>query len=509
MGHETTTSSTDASTIAETVKRRATRLGTGDVSRWKVDLGLAAWMLLVLAGLGLLFHTGTFGGSYAPHFIEQAQAWLNGRLDVTGLLGRHDTVIHDGLQYIVYPPMPAVLMLPFVALLGSSFSDIWFTWIVGAINVVLVYHILDVLRAKGWSPRTQRENIVLAALFGTGTVALWLAMEGAVWFTSQTVAITFVLLMVLTALQKRWWAASLALGMVLLTRSADVLAGLFILIFFARSLGNAAQASGSDSLDDVWRDLRAWRPARSPRQGEILALIVPFAICAAVLLVRDKLYFGSFLSTGYDLQIKQDYPEIHYGLFSWHYILPNVVADFLNMPSFTFKGPYDVLPQWNLKQNGIGTSIFFSTPLFLLFFVPTMTRTPHRWLRVTLWTVTGVLLVPTLLFDGTGWYQVGARYLLDIYPFIWMLLAMRADTIGWRWMTLAAASVEINIVLAGTYWCGVIYHCFTPPTGSHHRNLLFDAALVGAAAVCAAAWWLVTHDPERERQSFELTNQRA
>jgi len=285
-----------------------------------------------------------------------------------------------------------------------------------------------------------------------------------------------------------------------------VLAGLFILIFFARSLGNKSKASGGDSLSDVWNDLRSWRPARSPTRGEFLALVVPFAVCAGILLIHNKLYFGSFLSTGYDLQVKQDYPQIHYGIFSWHFLWPNIVADFLNFPSFTFKSANDVLPHINVLQNGIGTSIFFSTPLMLLFFVPTLTRTPQRWLRVTLWVVTGVILVPTLLFDGTGWYQVGARYLLDVYPFIWMLLAMRADTMGWRWMTLAAAGVGANIYLAGSFWCDYVYHCSTG-AGQVYK-LLYYAAFAVMAVCCFAAWWWITNDPARDRQSFEITNQR-
>jgi hypothetical protein len=487
--------------------RAKTQQRAGHLSKWGIRIGLAGWMLVVLASLGLLFHKGDFTVSAAPHLVAQAQSWLNGRLDVTGLLGSQDTISRNGLRYIVYPPMPAILMLPFVAVLGTSFSDIWFIWIIGAVNVVLVYHILDTLSSKGWSLRTQRENIVLAVLFGTGTVALWLAMEGEVWFTSQTSAVMFLLVVILATLRERWWVASLALGLVLLTRSTDVLAGLFTLIFFARTLGNKGKASGGGSLGDVWHDLRSWRPARRPSRSEYLALVVPFAACVAVLLIHNKLYFGSFFSTGYDLQVKQDYPQIHYGVFSWHFLWPNIVADFLNFPSFTFRSSNDVLPHINVLQNGIGTSIFFSTPLFLLFFIPTLTRTPQRWLRVTLWVVVGVMLVPILLFDGTGWYQVGARYLLDIYPFIWMLLAMRANTIGWRWMTLAFASVGINVYLAESFWCNVIYHCLSTSHGSL-RKVLFYMIFVVLAACCVGAWWWITNDPARERQSFEFTNQR-
>ena len=494
-----------------TLKRREVRLATAQSANpsanWMVDLGLFVVMVIILAGLGLLFHTGPFTTSRAPYFVVQAQVWLDGRFDVTGLLGSHDTVIHDGLLYIVYPPLPAILMLPFVAILGPTFSDIWFTWGVAALNVVFVYHILDVLRAKGWSQRTQRENIFLAILFGIGTVGLWLALEGDVWFTSQTVVVLFLLLMILATLQERWWIASLAVGLVFLTRSDDVVAGVFPLIFYARSLGDTARVQMGDSYATIWQNLRAWRPARAPRIGEVIAFVVPFGICAAILLVRNQIYFGSVLSTGYDLQIQQDYPSIHYGLLSWHYLWPNFVADFLNLPSFVFTTHFDTFPHVNLYQNGDGTSLFFSTPLFLLFFVPTLTRTSFHWLRITLWSVVVVMLTPTLLFNGTGFSQVGARYLFDVYPFLWMLLALRANTIGWRWITLAAASVAINIALAQTFWCVVIYKCAETAT-SHTRSLLYTIILMGGIALCFAAGWWIMRDPQRERQSFEFVNRK-
>lgn len=50
---------------------------------------------------------------------------------------------------------------------------------------------------------------------------------------------------------------------------------------------------------------------------------------------------------------QQDYPQIKYGVLSWHYIWPNFVVNFLRWPSFNFTGPFDLKPQPDLKMDGV------------------------------------------------------------------------------------------------------------------------------------------------------------
>ena len=58
------------------------------------------------------------------HFVYLADAFLHGKLGVSGggtVLA--EIVPFNGNYYVVYPPMPAVLLLPFVALFGTSFDQ--------------------------------------------------------------------------------------------------------------------------------------------------------------------------------------------------------------------------------------------------------------------------------------------------------------------------------------------------------------------------------------------------
>ncbi|MBA3827177.1 MAG: hypothetical protein H0X24_25195 [Ktedonobacterales bacterium] len=489
----------------------------------RTEVALFAGMFALLWGLALVFHQDATHISYAAHFVAQDRSWLNGQLDVPAWLG-HDLVRLGNKEYIVYPPAPALLMLPFVALLGDHFSDIWFGWLAGAANVALLHAVVRQLGARGWSARTPREQVVLVLTFGVGTIALWLALGGTVWFVAQTLAITFTLLMVLGALHGNWWLASAALGALFLTRSPDVLGGIVVLACFAHSSMRPTPATLNQAANEETHDLEqtlpharrrapavAWRTLigsavlaslRSLKWRAVTALAVPCGVALVIWAVRNKLYFGSFFESGYGMQIAQDYPQIRFGLVSWHYLWPNFIANFLNLPAFTFRTPYDLLPQIDLLRGGNGTSLFFTTPLFLLFFAPARSRLPG-WLRTALWATVGTLVVVTLAWNLTGWYQVGARYLFDAYPYLFVLLAARGGRVSGRWLALAAFGVLVNLVLAQIFWC----HSGACFADSPHRLAIFVGLLALVPLVAGGAWWWLKRETTAAMQASATVGQ--
>lgn len=180
--------------------------------------------------------------------------------------------------------------------------------------------------------------------------------------------------------------------------------------------------------------------------------LAPFIVAVAILLFHNKLYFGNILSSGYDIHDKQDTVHFQYGILSWHYIWPNFVVDFLRWSSFSFTGINDVHPRPDLYIDGIGTSMFFSTPLLAIFLFAPQGKTPQSWLRSTLWVTLAILLLSILCFEAAGASQVGARYILPIYPLLFLLLAQRAAPLDTRWICLAGLSIFIKLLLAKVFW---------------------------------------------------------
>ncbi|GLW72677.1 hypothetical protein Kpho02_49760 [Kitasatospora phosalacinea] len=438
-----------------------------------VDLALFAVVLALLAMLAGIFEIDAGRVSTSGHYVWQVQAWLDGRFDLGPSPGPwvvDDKITVNGHYYSMYPPFPAMVMLPFVWLLGDGFSDVWFTWAVAALDVVLMFRTLELMRHRRITRRTTLENLVLAAVFGFGTIVLWLSLGGKVWFTGQLMSTALILLVLHSTICRRWWPAWLGVGLIALTRTTEMVVGVVPALVYLRDLGVGRRG-----------------PVRWPSPREVAATVVPLAVCGAVLLARNKLYFGSITSTGYDIHSANDVVVFPYGLMNWHYIWPNFVIDFLRFPDFSYTGVNDAHPVVNLRAGGMGTSIFFSTPLMLLFLVSSQGKAADRWMRTVMWAGTAALFLPVIMFQAAGYDQVGARYLLPIYPTLFLLLAMRADRIGPRWVVLAGLGVFSNVLLARDFW-------LAPPDS---RFAWTTAAIV--AAVCALTCWLLAGEAEPDR----------
>jgi hypothetical protein len=100
------------------------------------------------------------------------------------------------------------------------------------------------------------------------------------------------------------------------------------------------------------------------------------------------------------------------------------------------------------KPDGLGMSILLTSPGLLL-----AVRADWRRRETIALGLTALLvLIPSLLYYGGGWWQFGYRYALDSIPFVMALCAMAAARhgISWRWRALILLGVAVN--LYGVYW---------------------------------------------------------
>ncbi|MFB6262397.1 MAG: hypothetical protein ABEL76_02045, partial [Bradymonadaceae bacterium] len=144
----------------------------------------------------------------------------------------------DGIQsqqrryYVSFPPGPALLMMPMVAVWGYAFNDVLFTLFFAALNVLLMFLVLRRLSEGGLTGRGRRENLWLTALFALGSAHLWCSVLGEVWFTALVVGITFTLLYIYFAIDARHpFLAGLALSIAFATRAPLVFTALFFFAF--------------------------------------------------------------------------------------------------------------------------------------------------------------------------------------------------------------------------------------------------------------------------------------
>lgn len=134
------------------------------------------------------------------HFVLQAEAWLDGNTSIP-LPGYQDVMpvlapdgSATGRGIIPFPPFPAWVLLPFVAIWREATNQQLLSAIGGAIDVGLAYWML------GRLPIQASIRAVTALFLGLGTVLFYTAAIGTTWFWAHIVAVAVLVLAVGLAL---------------------------------------------------------------------------------------------------------------------------------------------------------------------------------------------------------------------------------------------------------------------------------------------------------------------
>jgi len=136
------------------------------------------------------------------HFVWQALAFLDGRAwidwPVPGFPDGNEWMQDvyplselTGETYgalLPFPPLPAIVLLPFAAIWGLATDIRAVSVALGAINVGLAWWALGRLAVA------RRVRLATTVFFGFGTVAWYAAQLGTTWFFAHVCALTFVLL---------------------------------------------------------------------------------------------------------------------------------------------------------------------------------------------------------------------------------------------------------------------------------------------------------------------------
>ena len=437
------------------------------------------WGLLVIYLAFLGAYLGASGGrlrqhSQYNHFVYLAEGWLQGRLDMPvpppnendwarvevlhlkdgrtlkgmfGKIGPTDrfyplrgpslTIDNEqissrsDIRYVSFPPFPAVVMLPFVAVTHLKFNDVLFTAIWAAINPVLLFLLLRRLRARGYSKRSVADDLWLTVMFGVGSVYYFSSVIGQVWFTAHVIGVTCAIGYAWASLDAvHPMLAGLCVGLGYATRPAMG----FMVPFF---VFEAVRATGG------WDRLLKWRKEGLPRG--LLPKLVRFAIPAgavlAVLMVHNYLRFEQFGEIGHKyLNIGWQDRIQRWGLVNYHFLSRNLTCALLLLPRIMAQYPF-------IKVSEHGMSMLVTTPA-LGYTVAPAERSP---LARGLWLSILTTALPSLLYQNSGFQQFGYRFSLDYIVFLVMLLAVGGRKFTWLFKVLVIFGVAVNLFGAITF----------------------------------------------------------
>lgn len=325
--------------------------------------------------------------SVYPYYNYLADAFLHGQLSLRLLPAlTHDLVFFNGQYFLYWPPMPAIMLMPFVLIFGVGFSDVAFTVVLAAVNVALVSVLLRALDKNGIVEITPVRRGILTSFFALGTVHLILAVNGRVWFTAQLIGLSFILLAYLFSVKSQGQTAFLLtgtmLGLALLTRNNL----LFVGIWPAYYLLNKYRQAGTKRLIQF-----------------SLAGLMPVFLAVGGYLLYNQLRFGNPFELGLDYHQMDPIFEssyLQYGAFNIHYLPTNFYYQYIHYP-FPFH-----------EDTTMGGSLFLLSPLLFVIF-PALIKGKPRLSILALFLSILITNIPILLLMGTGYVQIGPRYTLD------------------------------------------------------------------------------------------------
>ena len=367
-------------------------------------------LLVFVSALALYGLTAILGGNFhhqeLAYFNQLAAALLRGDLYLANPDGTHDLILYHSRWFVPFPPGPALLLLPFVALRGVAFNEVALSVAVGALNVALMFRLLQVLASRSYSRLEQPGWLWLTSLFAAGTVHWYVSATGTVSFLAHTLSVTGLTAALWLAADRRSpWLVGLAMGWTVLCRPTMALAApaLLALMLLPAPDGSKGQ------------EVAGW-----PRK--LAGFVLPQAAAAALLLAYNQARFGNWLEFGYGWAQTQT-PFLQerlatWGQFSLHYVPENLRVALLGLPLLRSKPPF-VWPQ------PVGLSVLLVTPT-LLWLYQSVRR---NWLVAALWLSIGLISVPLVLYYNTGWVQFGYRFSLDWLPLAFVLLAIGIKTI--------------------------------------------------------------------------------
>jgi hypothetical protein len=391
------------------------------------------------------------------HYALLADAWLHGRWDLRngppGYAGNNDFVSYDGKTYISFPPLPAMLMLPFVKLSGGpeAFRDGQFViWLAGLAPAFLLL-VLEKLRRCKRSARSEWENVGLSLIFAFGTIYFFTAVEGTVWFAAMVVATAASGLYVLFALEAEHpILAGAMIGCLWLSRpTAAGIGVLFALEAWRASMAGGLPAEGTFGQCAREAIHRTDAVGLARRYALFAAPIaVAFAFVAWMNWARygrpTPFYFDhTFLTVAWRARMAK------WGMVNYHFLAKNLGVALTSLPWIRGHGETGSL----LRINEHGLALWVTTPLYFWLLWPKgLAADPVRkWLFAATLLAAVLPAGADLCYQNTGWRQFGYRFSNDYSVLLFVALALGVGRMRTLFGIATAWSLAWNLFGALTF----------------------------------------------------------
>jgi hypothetical protein len=349
------------------------------------------------------------------NYVLLAQAFLHGHAWIDWPGAYIDALAYGAQHYVIEAPLPAVLLLPYVAVAGASANQTLLSILLAGVAVGAAWELGERFGLSATA------NAWICAFLLAGTDLLWCAMLGDVWFIAHVSAACFTLLaLVELSGKRRAWLVALFAACAFESRFSLVLALPVYAYLCATDPGKPM------ALAPAWRTTLAG----------FGAVLIPVA---ALWLLYNHARWGTWSDIGYTAWYHQDQAGMPSGSpFRFAY-LPYQLQSFFVQGATRLPGfPY-------LRPEYSGVALTWTSPALLLAF---FARSPLRWVAA-LWLAAVLTAAPNFLYYVNGFAQFGMRHALDFEPFLvaLMMLAVRNRFPIWGYVLIAYS------VIVGFWGC--------------------------------------------------------
>jgi len=384
------------------------------MSRNSTNLTIITCLAFFWAACLIYYLTRESDSSPYNNFVLLADAFLQGRLYLTEDRWWLELVHMGNKHFVVPPPLPAVLMMPAVAIWGLATSQTLIAIFFGSLNVSLAYLVARSLT------QNRAVQIWSTVMFGFGSIHWWVSTTGGVWTVSQTISVTFLFIAILLTFHNRHpLLIGLSVGASYWSRLTTVLSLPFFLIHSY----------------DSWYT----RNAKDMLRRFNLKYLFFLGLGVGVFILLNAAYNYARFGTPFDMSyylIPDIFEELWYkkGIFDITYIPRHLIVIFFGFPKLIDAFPY-IIPSTN------GLAIWITTPAFIYAFNAGI----RNKLAIGCWVSVALIAFVNFCHGTWGFSQFGYRFAVDFYPFLLILTIIGiGDRIRWHHIVLIIFGIVVN-----------------------------------------------------------------
>ncbi|HET6896454.1 MAG TPA: hypothetical protein VFH72_13805 [Candidatus Baltobacteraceae bacterium] len=318
------------------------------------------------------------------NYVLLADAFLHGHAWITWPGAYIDALGYNGQHYVIEAPLPALLLMPYVAVVGTAANQTLLAVVLAGIAIGAAWKLGERL---GVSDDT---NVWICAFLLAGTDLAWCAMLGDVWFIAHVSAVCFTMLALVELCgKKRGWLVALWAVCAIESRFSMVLA----LPVYAAML---------------WPQLRTRR--------SLLGFAGVIVAAAGLWIWYNLARWGTIADIGYTTWYHQDQAGMPTGSpFRLRYLPYQLWSFFVQRPDFASTFPW-------FRPSYSGVALTWTSPALIY---ALWARKP-RGLVAAFWAAAILTAIPNFVYYVNGFAQYGMRHALDFIPFLVALMFLAA-----------------------------------------------------------------------------------